>query len=32
MRLLVDTLETKAVTVAFIRRIARRVARLQPAH
>lgn len=32
MRLLVDTLERKAVTVAFIRRIARRVARLQPAH
>jgi tetratricopeptide (TPR) repeat protein len=32
MRLLVDTLETKAVTVAFIRRIARRVARLRPAH
>ena len=31
LRLLIDALESKAVTVAFIQRIARKVARLQPA-
>jgi hypothetical protein len=32
IRLLLDTLERRTVTVAFIERIARRLARLQPAH